>query len=80
VAPHGIRVMTVEIHNAATEFGAGFDADVLPAATRRWVELGLLNPAAPLIKPEDVARAIVFQLSQPEPASIHDLEIRSRAN
>jgi NADP-dependent 3-hydroxy acid dehydrogenase YdfG len=80
VAPLGVRVMTVEIHNAATEFGVGFDGDVLTAATRRWVELGLLNPSTPLIQPEDVARAIVFQLSQPDPVSIHDLEIRSRAN
>jgi NADP-dependent 3-hydroxy acid dehydrogenase YdfG len=80
VAPLGVRVMTIEIHNAATEFGVGFDPEVLPAASRRWVELGLLNPAAPLIRPEDVARAIVFQLSQPGPASVHDLEIRSRGN
>lgn len=80
VAPLGVRVMTIEIHNAATEFGARFDPGVLPAATRRWVELGLLNPEAPSIRPEDVASAIVFQLSQPEPASIHDLEIRSRSN
>jgi NADP-dependent 3-hydroxy acid dehydrogenase YdfG len=80
VAPLGIRVMTIEIHNAATEFGLGFDSEVLPTATRRWVELGLLNPAAPLIRAEDVARAIVFQLSQPEAASVHDLEIRSRSN
>jgi NADP-dependent 3-hydroxy acid dehydrogenase YdfG len=80
VAPLGVRVMTIEIHNAATEFGLQFDPEVLPAATRRWVELGLLNPQAPLIAPEDVARAIAFQLSQPEPASVHDLEIRSRSN
>jgi len=80
VAPLGIRVMTVEIHNVATEFGASFDPAILPAALQRWKELGLLNPATPLLEPEDVARAVVFQLSQPARASIHELTIRSRAN
>lgn len=80
VAGLGVRVMTIEVHNAATEFGANFDPALLPVATRRWVELGLLNPTAGLIMPEDVARAIVFQLSQPERASVHDLEIRARGN
>lgn len=80
VAPLGVRVMTIEIHNAATEFGVHFDPAVLPVATKRWVELGLLNPQASLIAPEDVARAVAFQLSQRDPASIHDLEIRSRSN
>src|SRR5438067_5959731 len=80
VAGLGVRVMTIEVHNAATEFGTNFDPALLPVATRRWVELGLLNPTAGLIMPEDVARAIVFQLSQPERASVHDLEIRARGN
>ena len=80
VAPLGIRVMTVEIHNVATEFGRNFDPELLPAATRRWTELGLLNPDTPLLSPEDVARAVVFQLEQPARASIHTLTIRSRAN
>ena len=39
-----------------------------------------LNPKAPSITPDDVARAIVFQLSQPAPASVHALVIRSREN
>jgi NADP-dependent 3-hydroxy acid dehydrogenase YdfG len=80
VAPLGIRVMTVEIHNVASEFGANFDPQVLPAAIARWTALGLLNPAAGLLAPEDVARAVVFQLAQPDPASIHHLTIRARAN
>jgi len=80
VAPLGIRVMTVEIHNVATEFARNFDPDVLPTATRRWTELGLLNPDTPLLEPEDVARAVAFQLAQPPRASIHALTIRSRAN
>jgi len=80
VAELGVRVMTIEVHNAATEFGANFDPSVLPVATRRWIELGLLNPRAELIAPEDVARAIVFQLSQPARASVHDLQIRARSN
>lgn len=80
VAPHGIRVMTIEIHNVASEFGANFDPELLPIATQRWSALGLLNRDSPLLAPEDVARAVVFQLSQPEPASIHELTIRSRAN
>jgi NADP-dependent 3-hydroxy acid dehydrogenase YdfG len=80
VAPLGVRVMTVEIHNVATEFGVSFDPGVLPAAIARWTALGLLNPATPLLEPEDVARAVVFQLSQPPRASIHELTIRSRAN
>jgi NADP-dependent 3-hydroxy acid dehydrogenase YdfG len=80
VAPLGVRVMTVEIHNVATEFGVQFDPDVLPGALARWKALGLLNPDTPLLEPEDVARAVVFQLSQPPRASVHALTIRSRAN
>jgi NADP-dependent 3-hydroxy acid dehydrogenase YdfG len=80
VAPLGIRVMTVEIHNVASEFASNFDPALLPVAVQRWKELGLLNPETPLLEPEDVARAVAFQLSQPARASIHELTIRSRAN
>jgi NADP-dependent 3-hydroxy acid dehydrogenase YdfG len=81
VAGKGIRVMTIEIHNVAgTDFASSFDPELMPAAVQRWVELGLLSRESPMIAPEDVARAVVFQLSQPDPASVHHLTIRSRAN
>jgi NADP-dependent 3-hydroxy acid dehydrogenase YdfG len=81
VAGCGIRVMTIEIHNVmGTDFASGFDPAILPEAIRRWEQLGLLSRESPMIHPEDVARAVVFQLSQPDPASIHHLTIRSRAN
>jgi len=80
VATSGIRVMTVEIHNVASEFASTFDPALLPAATQRWTELGLLNREAPLLAPEDVARVVAFQLAQPPHASIHHLTIRSREN
>ena len=80
VAERGIRVMTVAVHNIATEFASSFDTDVLPDASRRWIELGLLNRRAALLDPADVARSIVFMLAQPDPVSIHDLEVRSRSN
>ena len=81
VADTGIRVMTIEIHNVGgTEFAANFDPQLLAEAIQRWKELGLLNPNTPMLEPADVARAIVFQLSQRDPASIHHLTIRSRAN
>ena len=80
VAAQGIRVMTIEIHNVATEFASNFDPALLPAATERWKELGLLNPHTPLLAPEDVARAVAFQLAQPAHASVHHLTLRSRAN
>ena len=80
VAERGIRVMTVAVHNIATEFASNFDPEVLPQAAQRWEALGLLNRNAQLLDPSDVARAIVFMLSQPDPVSIHDLEVRSRAN
>jgi len=73
-------VMTIEIHNVATEFASNFDPALLPAATERWKELGLLNPHTPLLAPEDVARAVAFQLAQPAHASVHHLTLRSRAN
>src|SRR5207247_3286240 len=80
VAAQGIRVMTIEIHNVATEFASNFDPALLPAATERWKELGLLNPHTPLLAPEDVARAVPFQPAQPAHASVHHLTLRSRAN
>jgi NADP-dependent 3-hydroxy acid dehydrogenase YdfG len=81
VAARGIRVMTVEIHNVeGTGFADSFDSELLPAALQRWTELGVLNPQAPNIGPDAVARAVVFQLAQPEPASIHSVVVRSREN
>jgi NADP-dependent 3-hydroxy acid dehydrogenase YdfG len=81
VAQGGVRVMTLEIHNVgATEFAAGFDPAVLPEALACWHARGLVNPETPLLAPEDVARAVVFQLAQPPAASIHHLAVRSRAN
>jgi NADP-dependent 3-hydroxy acid dehydrogenase YdfG len=81
VAEQGIRVMTIEIHNVAgTDFASNFDTSVLPAALGRWRELGLLNPRTPMISPEAVAQAVLFQLSQTDPASVHHVTIRSRAN
>jgi len=81
IAGRGIRVMTIEIHNVGgTDFASGFDPAVLPAAIARWHALGLLNPDAAMIEAADVARAVVFQLSRPDPASVHELVIRSRAN
>lgn len=81
VAGAGIRVMTMEIHNVGgTDFARGFDPAVLPEAMRRWIELGVFNRQAPMLTPDAVARAVVFQLTTPQPASIHDLVIRSREN
>jgi NADP-dependent 3-hydroxy acid dehydrogenase YdfG len=80
VAGQGVRVMTIEIHNVASEFASGFDPAVLPEALARWKALGLVNPETPLLTPDDVARAVVFQLAQPGAASIHHLSVRSRAN
>ena len=81
VAGQGVRVMTIDIHNVGgTDFAAGLDRELLPEAIQRWVELGMLNPRAPTITPDDVARAVVFQLGQSPAASVHELTIRSRAN
>jgi len=81
VAGQGIRVMTIEIHNVGgTDFASHFDPAVLPSAIKRWEELGLLSRESPMITADDVARAVLFQLSQPDPASIHHVTIRSRAN
>lgn len=81
VAARGVRVMTIDIHNVGgTDFATGLDPAVLPLAIGRWVELGMLNLAAPCITPDDVARAVVFQLALAPPASVHELIIRSREN
>lgn len=80
VAGRGVRVMTIAVHNIGTEFAGNFDPALLPEATRRWEELGLLNRRAAILDPANVARAIVFMLVQPDPMSVHDLEIRSREN
>lgn len=81
VAGCGVRVMTIEVHNVGgTDFSSTFDADVLPSAVQRWVDLGLLTRESPSIEAADVARAIAFQLSQPDPVSVHHVSVRSRAN
>lgn len=81
VAAHGVRVMTIEIHNVqGTEFVAGLDPERLPEALARWAAVGALNPSAPPIAPGDVARVIVFQLAHPPPASLHHVVVRSREN
>ncbi len=81
VAPLGIRVMTVEVHNVAgTDFASRFDRSVMRDAVQRWEQLALLRRDSPMIAPADVARAIVHQLEQPDPVSVHHLTIRSRAN
>jgi len=80
VAAHGVRVLTLEVHNVAgTNFTANFDAETLPAAFVRWQELGLLGLDSPPILPEDVARAVLFQLSLRDPASAHHVCLHSRA-
>jgi NADP-dependent 3-hydroxy acid dehydrogenase YdfG len=81
VAARGVRVMTIEVHNVGgTDFASTFDGEVLPVAIQRWVELGLLSRESPMIEADDVARAIAFQLAQPDPVSIHHVSVRSRAN
>jgi NADP-dependent 3-hydroxy acid dehydrogenase YdfG len=81
VGGRGIRVMTIEVHNVAgTDFASTFDPEVLPAAVQRWVDLGLLSRESPMLEAADVARAIAFQLSQPDPVSVHHVSVRSRAN
>jgi NADP-dependent 3-hydroxy acid dehydrogenase YdfG len=81
VAGRGIRVMTIEVHNVGgTDFASTFDSDVLPVAVQRWVELGLLSRESPMIEAADVARAVAFQLAQPDPVSVHHMSVRSRAN
>lgn len=81
VAGKGIRVLTTEIHNVGgTDFASTFDHDVLPEAMQRWTQLGLLSRESPMLAARDAARAIVFQLSQPDPVSVHHLVVRSRAN
>lgn len=81
VAGRGIRVMTLEVHNVSgTDFASAFDAAALAEAVQRWVALGLLSRESPMLAADDVARAIAFQLEQPDPVSIHHLAIRSRAN
>ncbi len=81
VAGRGVRVMTIEIHNVGgTDFASSFDPALMPEAIGRWKETGLLNPEAPMIAPEDVAEAVLFQLTRRDPASVHEVVIRSRAN
>ena len=80
VAARGVRVTSINVHNTATEFAAGFDHALLASALARWTQLGLFNPEATSIPPDVVADAIVFQLSQPDGASVHELTIRARAN
>ena len=81
VAERGVRVMTLEVHNVrGTEFAGSFDPALLPDALAAWRARGLLNPAAPMIEPADVAAAVVFQLAARDPASVHEVVLRSRSN
>src|SRR5437667_11405077 len=47
VAGQGIRVMTIEIHNVATEFASNFDPARLPAGTGRGTEPRRPTPPTP---------------------------------
>lgn len=81
VAEQGVRVMTLEVHNiGGTGFASNFDRSVLPEAVRRWEALGLLRRSSGMLAPEAAAQAIVFQLSRPDPASVHHLTLRARTN
>jgi NADP-dependent 3-hydroxy acid dehydrogenase YdfG len=81
VSPEGVRVMTLEIHHVGgTNFASNFDPDLTLEAIQRWTELGLLNPSVAMLEPEDVARAVVFQLSQADPGSLHHVELRPRTS
>ncbi len=80
VSAQGVRVMTIDVHHVASEFGVRFDPAVLPDAIARWQALHLVDPTCPILSPDDVARAVVFQLTQPEAASVHELTLRPRAN
>ena len=81
VAERGIRVMTIEVHNVAgTDFVSQFDPDIAAEAISQWERRGLLRRTSGMLRPADVARAVVFQVSQPDPASVHHLTLRVRAN
>jgi len=81
VADKGIRVMTLEVHNVSgTGFAGSFDPAVAKEAVTQWEQRGLLRRASGMLQPQDAARAIVFQLAQPNPASVHHLSLRARAN
>jgi NADP-dependent 3-hydroxy acid dehydrogenase YdfG len=81
VAPHGIRVMTLEVHNVGgTEFAAGFEPLVLAEAVQRWQQLGLLRRDSGMLRPEDVGQAVLYQLAQTDPACVHHLSLRTRGN
>lgn len=81
VAHLGIRVMTLEVHNVTgTDFATSFDHAIIGEAIKRWEQLGLLRRDSPMIQADEVAAAIVFQLSRRDPASVHHVALRSRAN
>src|SRR2546428_14185434 len=63
VAAQGIRVMTIEVPNVATQFASNFDPAPLPLATGRWEELGPLDPDAPPLAPAGLGRAGGLQLA-----------------
>lgn len=81
VAEKGVRIMTIEVHNVSgTDFAASFDPVVAPLAIAEWERRGLLRRSSGTLQPEDVARAVVFQLSQADPGSVHHLTLRARSN
>ncbi len=81
VAEHGIRVMTLEVHNiGGTGFAANFDPSVMKEAVARWETLGLLRRSSGMLQADAAAQAVVFQLAQRDPASVHHLTLRARAN
>ena len=79
IAPQGLRVMTVDIHQVATEFATNLDSTLLPTVLERWRALALIDPTGPILAPDAIARAVVFQLAQPDPTSVHELVIRPRS-
>jgi NADP-dependent 3-hydroxy acid dehydrogenase YdfG len=73
-----IRSTVVRVGPTITEFGIGWDLDMLQELMPFWQRYGLQRHAG-VLQPADVARAVVYAVSAPEGVHLDTIEVQPEA-
>jgi len=71
----GVRVSTIRMGPVATEFGRGWDEELLKRMLASWKRFGLQRNLA-FMQPESVAAAVVSAVTAPRGACIATIELQ----